>query len=265
MTHSPLDDILLPGHALTRLGHVWSALSASEGAASYDRKAAMYDAIVGRSLYQRVFWGTSAAAYGRFAGLALEDAGGGRFAEVGCGSLLFTHRLHRERGDPSTVLVDRSLSMLQRAARRLRLDATSAARLPALLHADAARAPLRAGVLRSILCLNLLHVPCDAIAIAREFGRLLEPGRGRLFVSCLVRTGRWADAYMRILVRAGELRKPWTVAELERAVAADWGTIESARVAGSMCFMVIRHADRAAARRERPSRDDGAVPPLRAR
>src|SRR4051812_43726978 len=78
-------------------------------AAPYDRKAAAYDAVVGRWIYNRVFWGTSPATHMRFGRTALDAAGQGSFAEAGCGSLLFTAAMHREPRTGTTLLVDRSV------------------------------------------------------------------------------------------------------------------------------------------------------------
>src|SRR5919108_1375262 len=66
-----------------------------------------------------------------------------------------------------------------------------------------------------------------AVAIARELERILEPARGRLFLTCLIRSDRWSNAYLRFLHRAGELREPWTLEELGRTIAGTWGVVES--------------------------------------
>jgi len=240
-TRSFLDTILLDPGAVRDLGRsLFSAIP--PGPAPYDRKAALYDAVVGRSLYHRMFWGTSARAFAHFARTAVDASSGGWFAEAGCGSLLFTHALYSEAGGPPAVLVDRSLRMLYRGLKQLRVGGREPRRNVALLHADVCALPVRSGVFSSILSLNLLHVPCEAVVIAQELGRILHPAHGRLFLSCLVRSGRWSDAYMTLLYRVGELAKPWTVEQLKRTVAAGWGAIESTRVDGNMCFMVIRHA-----------------------
>jgi hypothetical protein len=130
--------------------------------------------------------------------------------------------------------------MLRRGAARL--DAAGSRQSAVLLHADAAATPLRSGVFGSILSLNLVHVPCERARIMSEFRRLLSPNGGRLFVSSLILTGRWSDRYMAMLHRAGELDEPMTLEELRGAVAGGWGEVESTRVEGNMCFLVVRHA-----------------------
>jgi SAM-dependent methyltransferase len=211
-------------------------------AAPYDRKAFLYDMIVARSIYHRVFWGTSAPAYGRFGRAAIESARDGSFAEIGCGSLLFTSGLYAGFPGTSVVAADASMRMLRRAMKRLAATNGVPAGRMALLHSDVADLPFRSGVFDCILALNLLHVPCDADAISTEVARLLVPGRGRFYVSSLVRCGRWSDGWMSHLHRFGELSTPVSVEELGERVSRKWGHVESTRLEGNMCFMVVRHA-----------------------
>jgi SAM-dependent methyltransferase len=204
--------------------------------APYDRKAAVYDAVVGRAAYHRVFWGTSPRSFARFGRAALDAAGGGPFAEVGCGSLLFTAPMYRDAPARSVALVDRSMGMLSRGRKRLGAPGI------AMMQADGAALPLRSGTFPALLSMNLLHVPCDRTAVVAECARCLLPGRGRLFVTSLVRSGRWSDGWMAILHRAGELDAPLTADELRETVAGRWADIESMSLEGNMCFLVVRHA-----------------------
>ena len=221
---------------------VYSGLRESESAAAYDRKAAIYDAVVGWPPYHRIVWGTSAARYGEFARSALAAAGGDPFAEIGCGSLLFTAEMYREARTGTTLVSDRSLEMLRRAAKRLASHAHDRPARPIILHADAVSLPLLSSMFSSVLMLNLLHVPIDRTAIIAECGRLLIPREGRLFATCLVKTGRWSDAAMHVLHRAGELGLPLTRDEALDMMIGDWGLIESCEVEGNMTFVVVRHA-----------------------
>jgi SAM-dependent methyltransferase len=214
----------------------------SRTAAPYDRKAAVYDALVGRAAYHRVFWETSPRSFARFGRAALEAAGAGPFAEVGCGSLLFTAPMYRDPRAGSVALVDRSMGMLSRGRKRLGSPESALPARITMAHADGAALPLRRGTFCAILSLNLLHVPCDRTAIVAECARCLLPGRGRLFVTSLVRSGRWSDAWLSILHRAGELGPPVSREELCETVAGRWAVIESVTLEGSMCFLVVRHA-----------------------
>ena len=214
----------------------------SRAAAPYDRKAAVYDAIVGRPVYNRVFWGTSPRSLARFGRAALDAGGAGPFAEVGCGSLLFTAPMYRDAQPRSVALVDRSMGMLSRGRKRLGSPHSALPTGIAMIHADGAMLPLPTGMFSAILSLNLLHVPCDRTAIVAEWARCLLPGRGRLFVTSLVRSGRWSDAWLSLLHRAGELGPPLTLDQLRETVAGHWAVIESESLEGNMCFLVVRHA-----------------------
>ena len=231
---------LLNPHAVRELSPGLYTALPREASAPYDRKAMVYDAIVGRSIYHRVFWGTSAPAYARFAGAARDNAGSGAFAEIGCGSLLFTASMYRRPSGP-TVLADRSLAMLRRGLARLAPFQDSPPAGITMLHADAGTLPVPSGVFSTILSLNLLHVPCDRLRITAEWARTLVPGRGRVYVSALVRSGRWSDGWLKLLHDAGELGPPFTVDELRQTVASQWAVIESMNVEGNMCFIVARH------------------------
>lgn len=210
--------------------------------APYDRKATVYDVIVGRPGYHRVFWGTSPESFARFGRAALEAAGDDPFAEVGCGSLLFTAAMYREVRAGSVALVDRSMGMLRRGRKRLgSAEGAPGARI-AMVHADATVLPLRQGTCAAILSLNLLHVPCDRTAIVAQCARSLLPGQGRLFVTSLVRSGRWSDVWLSILHRAGELGAPLSLDQLCETVAGRWAAIESMSMEGNMCFLRVRHA-----------------------
>jgi SAM-dependent methyltransferase len=219
---------------------IYSALPASAAGAAYDRKAAIYDAIVGRSIYHRIVWGTTTRRYSEFGCTALAAAGSEPFLEIGCGSLLFTREMYRVPAAGARVISDRSAAMLRRAVKRLG-PAVHADRPPIVLHADAASLPLISGAFGSILMLNVLHVPCDRHAILAECARLLIPGRGRLFATCLGRSGRWSDAAIEFFYRAGELGVPLTHDEISTMVTDRWGAIESCRVEGNMVFAVVRH------------------------
>ena len=116
------------------------------GIAAYDGKAALYDAIVGRSAYHRIFWGTSARAYTRFARAALDCVGAEPFAEIGCGSLLFSAPLYSAARSGPVVLLDRSVRMLRRGVSRLRRPLGTSR--VTVVQGDAATLPFPDGVSR---------------------------------------------------------------------------------------------------------------------
>jgi ubiquinone/menaquinone biosynthesis C-methylase UbiE len=202
----------------------------------------MYEAIVRWPSYHRIAWGTSIPAYAQFSRAALDAAGTEHFAEVGCGSLLFTAPMYQHARTASILLVDRSVEMLRRALERLSPENRTLPTGVMVLHADGTTLPVRSRVFSSVLSLNLFHVPCDRKALVAEFRRILIPGRGQLFLSSLVRSGRWSDAYLGFLHAMGEFGTPLTAEEVGETVADGWGVIESVRVEGNMSYVIVRHA-----------------------
>jgi len=221
---------------------LYTAFTKNDGAAPYDRGSLMYDAVLRWRFYHRLAWGSSMRSYAEFAEAAFENAGDGPFAEIGCGSLLFTAAMYRQRRKASALLIDRSVQMLRRAVRRLDASGRGDRDDVVALHADAGNLPVRAEVFSSVLSLNLLHVACNRQAVVSEFRRVLIPGQGRLFVSALVKSGRWSDASLRFLQSVGELGAPLTPDELAETIAGSWGAVESIRVDGNMAYVVVRHS-----------------------
>jgi hypothetical protein len=118
------------------------------------------------------------------------------------------------------VLSDRSLGMLNRAVKRLRHRSGPRRQPLMMLQADGASLPLASHTFSSLLLLNPLHVVCDRPGIVAECGRLLIPGRGRLFATCLVRAGRRGGAALAFLHRTGKLVGLQTMREVVRSSLA---------------------------------------------
>lgn len=109
---------MLPGRELHHAGDgLLSAMAPGDRGAPYDRQAAIYDGLVGNALYNRVLWGASIASYAASAASAV-TAAAGPLLDVGCGSAVFTAPAYLAAERP-LVLLDRSLGMLARAAKRL--------------------------------------------------------------------------------------------------------------------------------------------------
>ncbi|MFJ4186697.1 class I SAM-dependent methyltransferase [Kitasatospora sp. NPDC089509] len=135
----------------------------------YDAEARDYDASRGGEPRARV----AAAAVER-----LLPVGARVVLDVACGTGIVTARLLRPG---RTVLgADRSPGMLRLAARRLP---------GAVLCADAAQLPLRAGTVDAVLLVWLLHLLPDAAPVLAEARRVLRPG------GVLVTTADKNDAY----------------------------------------------------------------------
>lgn len=231
-----LREVLAEGLAVRLAGEgIYSVLHDAPHAHLYDRRAAVYDAVVGTRLYNRAMWGASPLDYEAFARRAVASGGPGLLLDAGCGSMLFTARAYLESGR-RVVAFDQSLRMLRRARARL---LGLAGRVPdnvTLLQADLGDLPFRRAAFQTVLCMNVLHQFADAGVLIPGLKTLLADG-GRLFLTSLVSTGRAVgDRYLRALYRAGEFVRPRTSAELRELLGGALGEGVSYRTQGNMAY-----------------------------
>ncbi len=210
------------------------ALPAGDEGAPYDRKAAVYDRVVGAQAYNRAVWGTSTAAYREFASEALAS-GTGPMLDAGCGSAVFTAGVYR-RASRALVLVDRSVGMLTRASGRL--EGASAA----LVQADLSDLPFAPGSFTTVGCFATLHVLEDPWSALAALWRQVAPG-GRIFASMLIRDRALGGAYLRVLHRAGEVGPPVSLAELTATARQAFGDSAAVDRTGSMAWLRARRSE----------------------
>ncbi len=224
--------LLAAGRTLRPAGDgVASALPADDEGAPYDRKAAVYDRVVGARAYNRVIWGTSTTAYRKFASEALAS-GTGPMLDAGCGSAVFTAGVYRRASRP-LVLVDRSIGMLVRAHGRL--DGAPAA----LVQADLSDLPFAPGSFTTVGCFAMLHVLDDPWSALAALWRQVAPG-GRILASMLITDRALGGAYLRVLQRAGEVGPPASLAELTAAARQALGDSAAVDRTGSMAWLRAR-------------------------
>jgi SAM-dependent methyltransferase len=184
---------------------IWSVLPPSSPGQPYDRKAAVYDTLIGSSWYNRFIWGADHRSYAAFARQALDSAVG-LHLDAGCGSLVGTSTAYLESAQSGSarpcLFVDASLGMLRRARARLGELPPAAG----LLQADLRTIPLRFQAIDSALCMGMLHL-FDADAAGAILGRIRESlaPRGALYLTSLVLGRPRGDRFLRILLRAGEI------------------------------------------------------------
>ena len=224
-----VESLLAPGRTLRPVrAPVVSALSSGDEGARYDRRAAMYDRLIGNRLYNRLAWGTSPSQYSAFAAEAVA-AGSGRLLDAGCGTATFTAAAYREARRP-LVLIDRSVDMLERAAQRL-ADAPAA-----FVQADLLDLPFSSGQFSTVACFGVLHVLDDPMAALAALRDQLEAG-GQLFASVLVADRAVGRAYLDVLYRAGEVAMPCRAEHLANAAQAVLGAPVDVQRTGSMAWL----------------------------
>lgn len=234
-TVAGLDRLLTPGITERRIDtHILSVLRADEPGAPYDRRASTYDRLVRSRLYNGLLWSTRPADYSAFALEAIGDARG-PMLEVACGSATFTAPAYRATAR-SSILVDRSAAMLERAASRL-VDGDGA--LPGhltLLQADLDALPFQPSRFDTVLFMGALHLLEDVAGTVQRLARQCAPG-GRLFASGLVAETAVGGRYLRLLHRAGEVAAPRSEDELRDLFRSGLqGPAQAWRRIGSMVY-----------------------------
>ncbi len=227
-----IEDFVQPGRELRNAGNgLLSALGPDSPGSPYDRRAAIYDRLVGNRLYNRLVWGSRPASYAAFAATAVADSDG-PLLDVGCGSAVFTAGAYRSTGR-ALILVDRSLGMLARAAERLR--GHDLARV-AFVQADLFDLPFQPGSFTTVACHGLLHLFDNPAEVIRTLRAQVAPA-GSLYATSLVAETAIGSRVLALLHRAGEVAIPRRERELAAVAEAGLGAITEVRREGCMVFV----------------------------
>lgn len=232
-----LREVLAEGRAVRLVEDgIFSVLSNKAHQHHYDKRAAVYDLVVGARLYNSLMWGNTPLDYTAFAQEAINSSASGRFLDAGCGSLLFTAQAYVECGR-QIIAFDQSLAMLRRARRRL--IAAAGSPLPRhilLLQADLSDLPFKPNSFQTVLCLNVLHLYRGAATLIPSLKKLLVDD-GHLYVTCLVSNNRFVgDRYLAALYRTGEFVRPISSVELRELLEGALRQGVSYRTKGNMAY-----------------------------
>jgi ubiquinone/menaquinone biosynthesis C-methylase UbiE len=210
---------------------IWSTLPAADEAASYDRIAAGYDALIGNPLYNRIVWGCPTSRYADAARREIAQAGPGPILDAGCGSLVFTAGPYADAPLDRMVLLDRSMVMLQRGQRRLPGGA--------FVQGDGLALPFAGGVFDTVMAWGMLHIFGSQAPFLAELERVAAPG-ARIALSALVLSNRGlGDRVLGMLHKNGEVAVPETGAAAARAFAERFDADPPQQI-GSMLFLTGR-------------------------
>jgi ubiquinone/menaquinone biosynthesis C-methylase UbiE len=202
----------------------------------YDKRATIYDLVVGTRLYNAVMWGSSPLDYVAFAQRAVTSCPDGKFLDAGCGSMLFTARSYLDC-QQQIIAFDQSLAMLRRARKRLLKLSGSVPENIVLLQADLSDLPFRSSSFQTVLCLNVLHQFEDAAALITNLKKLLARD-GNLYLTSLVSNNRFiGDHYLNALYRAGEFVRPRSGLELKEILDRSLSQEVSYRIKGNMAYV----------------------------
>lgn len=215
---------------------IYSVLPDTSVAHHYDKRAALYDLVVGTRLYNYLIWGSSPSDYIEFARQSFSSSLEGRFLDAGCGSLLFTGRIYIDSNRP-IIAFDQSLAMLRRARQRLVKLCGCIPDHIRLLQVDLNDLPFRRESFHTVLCLNVLHQFADAATLIAGLSELLT-SRGKLFLTSLVLNNRTVgDWYLNALYHTGEFVRPRDERVLRELFNKALDQRVSCNVKGNMAFV----------------------------
>ena len=215
---------------------IYSVLADTHQSHPYDRAPALYDAVVGTQLYNRLLWGDAPQSYRDFARQAVHSHANGLLLDAACGSLLFTAAAYLGCGR-TVIACDQSLDMLRRARARLKKLAGSGPENVILVQADLGDVPFRQGQFQTLLCMNVLHHFEDAVDLLRTFRGLLVDG-GQMYLTTLVRNDRRVgDAYLSLLHRRGWIVAPRARADIQELLDDGLQMRTAMRTRGNMAYV----------------------------
>jgi ubiquinone/menaquinone biosynthesis C-methylase UbiE len=209
---------------------IWTSLPPGLRPAPYDRMASAYDRLVGNGVYNRLIWGCPKSEYRRAASQFLGTVTDGSILDFGCGSCVFTADAYRGN-EARLTLFDRSLGMLERAARRVPNGQ--------FLQGDALDPPFSPGSFAGIMGWGMLHIFGTESPYLAQMASLLRPG-GRVAISTLVVTEpRPGNLVLRLLHRNGEAATPQGVG-IVMAAFARYFELDKPERFGNMLFLTGR-------------------------
>ena len=215
--------------------HIYSLLPDTQQTFPYDKKAAIYDFVVGSSLYNRLMWGDSPDNYRAFARQAINSHPNGWLMEAGCGSMLFTAEAYLESRRP-VIACDQSLDMLRRARARLSRLANPIPQHIFLIQADLRDIRFRPVSFQTVLSMNVLHHYADVAGLVLKLRNLLTKD-GCIYLTSLVTNNRFpGDHYLGALYNTGWLAQPRTTDALRELLQKCLGTEIRFWTEGNMAY-----------------------------
>lgn len=231
-----LKDVLAENCAVRLIENgIYSVLPDAASKHRYDRRANVYDLVVGTRLYNSVMWGSSPLDYAAFARQAVASSINRRVLDAACGSMLFTAPiyLHCQR---TIIAFDQSLAMLRRARKRLINLSGCVPGHVLLLQANLSDLPFRPASFHTVLCMNVLHQFENATALIASLKSMLADG-GHLYLSSLVLNNRFVgDCYLKALHATREFVRPRSNPELRKMLEGSLDQEISYRVSGNMAY-----------------------------
>lgn len=209
---------------------VWTVLPESFSA-PYDGKARLYEWLVQRHWYNKIFWGTSPTDYRQFAARAILH-GKGNLLDIGCGGLVHTAAIY-SKTRRNTFLLDNSTAMLRLGCSRVTRGKINNSLF--FLQANAFDMPFNNNSFDSVVSFGIIHLFNDKETFISEALRVLKPG-GDFHFSTLVKQRPFSTKYLNALHKRNEVGKPCTQEEILDLFKGKVNAI-SFTLKGSMLFI----------------------------
>lgn len=215
--------------------HLYSTYSSHGNRNSYDKSfGALYDIIACNRFYNRIIWGYWTSAFHSFCLDALGSATNGWVLDVGCGSLAFSAKAYARHPDRPVICLDQSIKLLRLAKSRIVKLNGNIPQNMVFMHGDALHLPFKPKNFSTIISLNLVHVVEDIQKVLFGLKNALT-NDGTISLTTLIENNRFADKYLHMWGKAGELF-PRNIAQLTSALNA-LGMSVKQQIEGNMAFI----------------------------
>ena len=232
-TDSKIDFVQLFIEELIEIEH---HIFASKGLqkSEYDSQAVLYDKLINNGLYNKIMWGNSPKDYADFCKKSLEKSEG-VVADIGCGTLSFTHSVYAESNIENLFLCDLSIEMLKIGKKRLE-NASKDISAITFLHSDAFNMPFKDNTVQKVLSFGVFHIFENPSKFITEIVRILKP-EGQLFLSSLCTDRKISEKYLNLLHQKGHVAKPLSSSEIIEIVKNNGISITEKTVKGGMLYL----------------------------
>lgn len=201
----------------------------------YDTQAVMYDKLINNSLYNLIMWGNSPQNYTDFCCQGLQNNNGGIVADIGCGTLSFTHKAYAKYHKKEIFLCDLSNEMLKIGKSRIEKTKEDNSAIT-FLRSDALNMPFKDNTVQTVLNFGILHIFNNPLLLLEELVRILKPD-GQLYLTSLCAERKLSAKYLKLLHKKGHVAKPLMSAEIKNIIERSGIKINTFKVKGGMVYV----------------------------
>jgi ubiquinone/menaquinone biosynthesis C-methylase UbiE len=213
--------------------NIFEAEGLREG--EYDDQAVQYDRLISNDLYNRIMWGNATKTYADFCKMGLKNNNEGIIADIGCGTLSFTHKVYAEYSKKDIVLCDLSYEMLKLGKNRIENISKDMSTI-VFLRSNALDMPFKDNSIQTVLTFGLLHIFNDPSELLREIVRILKPN-GQLFLTSLCTDRKLSAKYLNLLHKKGHVARPLNSEEIKSIIEKNGINITDFNVKGGMAYI----------------------------